>query len=81
MRLPFVCRLCTQRHRRHSTAVALSKFGNDLSTISHYLGHASLNRTNRYVKVDLEMKRNAIARVKAVPRQSRTQWSKDPHGS
>jgi integrase/recombinase XerD len=63
---------------RHSTAVALLKSGNDLSTISRYLGHASLNTTNRYVKVDLEMKRNAIARVKAVPRQSRTPWSKDP---
>jgi integrase/recombinase XerD len=63
---------------RHSTAVALLKSGNDLSTISHYLGHASLNTTNRYAKVDLEMKRNAIARVKAVPRQSRTPWSKDP---
>src|SRR6266540_3341525 len=63
---------------RHSTAVALLKSGVDLSTISHYLGHASLNTTNRYAKVDLEMKRNAIARVKAVPRQSRTPWTKDP---
>ena len=63
---------------RHSTAVALLKSGVDLSTISHYLGHANLNTTNRYAKVDLEMKRNAIARVKAVPRQSRTPWSKDP---
>lgn len=63
---------------RHSTAVALLKSGNDLSTISHYLGHASPNTTNRYAKVDLEMKRKAIARVKPVPRQSRTPWSKDP---
>jgi hypothetical protein len=63
---------------RHSTAVALLKSGNDLSTISHYLGHASPNTTNRYAKVDLEMKRKAIARVKPVPRQSRTAWSKDP---
>jgi len=63
---------------RHSTAVALLRSGSDLSTISHYLGHANLNTTNRYAKVDLEMKRKAIARVKAVPRQSRTPWSKDP---
>jgi integrase/recombinase XerD len=63
---------------RHSTAVALLKSGADLSTISHYLGHANLNTTNRYAKLDLEMKRKAIARVKAVPRQSRTPWSKDP---
>jgi site-specific recombinase XerD len=46
---------------RHSTAIALLMSGNDLSTISHYLGHASLATTNRYLKVDLEMKRRAIA--------------------
>jgi site-specific recombinase XerD len=63
---------------RHSTAIALLMSGNDLSTISHYLGHASLATTNRYLKVDLEMKRRAIARVKPVPRQSRTPWSRDP---
>jgi site-specific recombinase XerD len=63
---------------RHSTAIALLKSGNDLSIISHYLGHASPTTTNRYAKVDLEMKRQAIARVKPVPRQSRTPWSRDP---
>ena len=46
---------------RHSTAVALLKSGTDLSTISHYLGHAILNTTNEYPKVDREMKRKAIA--------------------
>jgi site-specific recombinase XerD len=62
---------------RHSTAVALLKSGVDLSTISHLLGHASPMTTNRYARVDLEMKRQAIARVKPVPRRSRTPWSKD----
>ena len=62
---------------RHSTAVALLKSGVDLSTISHLLGHASPATTNRYAKVDLEMKRQAIAKVKPVPRQSRTPWSRD----
>ncbi|MGH9445357.1 MAG: tyrosine-type recombinase/integrase [Terriglobia bacterium] len=62
---------------RHSTAVALLKSGVDLSTISHMLGHASPTTTNRYAKVDLEMKRQAIAKVKPVPRQSRKPWSKD----
>ena len=56
---------------RHSMAVALLKSGVDLSTISHLLGHASPTTTNRYAKVDLEMKRQAIAKVKPVPRQSR----------
>jgi site-specific recombinase XerD len=62
---------------RHSTAVALLKSGVDLSTISHLLGHASLTTTNRYAKVDLEMKRRAVARLKPVPRQLRTPWSRD----
>ena len=62
---------------RHSTAVALLKSGVDLSTISHLLGHASPTTTNRYAKVDLEMKRQAVAKVKPVPRRSRTPWSKD----
>ncbi len=62
---------------RHSTAFALLKSGVDLSTVGHYLGHASPTTTNRYAKVDLEMKRKAIARVKPVPHQSRTPWSKN----
>ena len=63
---------------RHSTAVALLKSGADLSTISHYLGHASLTTTNRYAKVDLEMKRKAIARVQPITHRSRTPWGKTP---
>jgi site-specific recombinase XerD len=63
---------------RHSTAVALLRSGIDLSTISHYLGHASPTTTNRYAKVDLEMKRQAIARIKPVPRQSYTPWRRNP---
>jgi site-specific recombinase XerD len=62
---------------RHSTAVALLKSGVDLSTISHFLGHASPTTTNRYAKVDLEMKRKAIARVKPVSHRRRAPWSKD----
>lgn len=62
---------------RHSTAVALLKSGVDLSTISHMLGHASPTTTNRYAKVDLDMKRKAIAKVRPVSRRSRTPWEKD----
>ena len=63
---------------RHSTAMALLKSGVDLSTISHYLGHASPTTTNHYAKVDLEMKRQAIAQVKPVPHQALTPWQKNP---
>jgi integrase/recombinase XerD len=51
---------------RHSTAVHLLKAGVDLTTISYWLGHASVNTTNRYVTVDLEMKREAIAKARPV---------------
>ena len=48
---------------RHSTAVHLLKAGVDLTTISHWLGHSSINTTNRYATVDLDMKREAILRA------------------
>ena len=59
---------------RHSAAMALLKSGVDISSISQWLGHASLNTTNRYAIADLEMKRKAIAQVKTIPRSSRTPW-------
>ena len=48
---------------RHSCAVHLLKSDVDLPSISHWLGHASVNTTNRYARTDLEMKRQAIARA------------------
>jgi site-specific recombinase XerD len=46
---------------RHSTAVHLLKAGVDLSTIAHWLGHASINTTHKYLSIDLEAKRAALA--------------------
>lgn len=51
---------------RHTTAVHLLQAGVDLVTISHWLGHASVETTNRYATVDLEMKRAAIAKARPV---------------
>lgn len=48
---------------RHTTAVHLLQAGVDLVTISHWLGHASVETTNRYAAVDLEMKRAALAKA------------------
>jgi integrase/recombinase XerD len=48
---------------RHTTAVHLLQAGVDLISISHWLGHASVETTNRYTAVDLEAKRAAIARA------------------
>ena len=49
---------------RHSAAVHLRKAGVDLVTISHWLGHASPNTTNRYAAIDLETKRAALSKAR-----------------
>jgi site-specific recombinase XerD len=51
---------------RHTTAVHLLQAGVDLVTISHWLGHASVETTNRYAAVDLEMKRAAVAKARPI---------------
>lgn len=45
---------------RHSTAVHLLRSGVDINTIRAWLGHVSLETTNRYAQVDLEMKARAL---------------------
>jgi site-specific recombinase XerD len=50
---------------RHTTAVHLLQAGVDLVTISHWLGHASIETTNRYAAVDLQTKRDALAKARA----------------
>ena len=64
---------------RHSTAVHLLKSGVDLVTIAHWLGHASVNTTNRYVTVDLELKRKAPARAAPLgtSRSAPASWRRD----
>lgn len=49
---------------RHSTALHLLRAGVDLSTIAHWLGHVSVNTTNKYIAIDLEAKRAALAKAK-----------------
>ena len=51
---------------RHSSAVHLLQSGVDLVSISHWLGHASVETTNRYAVVDLETKRAALAKAGSV---------------
>jgi len=61
---------------RHSTAVHLLKSGVDLASIAAWLGHASVNTTGKYATIDLDMKREAIAR--AVPPSDRTEVPPHP---
>jgi integrase/recombinase XerD len=64
---------------RHSTAVHLLKSGVDLNTIASWLGHASPNTTNRYATIDLDMKREAIAKAAPVTGRSKekSSWHTD----
>jgi integrase/recombinase XerD len=45
---------------RHTTAVHLLRAGVDINTIRAWLGHVSVETTNRYAQVDLEMKAKAL---------------------
>ena len=46
---------------RHTSASHLLQAGVDLNTIRAWLGHASLDTTNIYAEIDLEMKAKALA--------------------
>ncbi len=45
---------------RHTTAVHLLRAGVDINTIRAWLGHVSLETTNRYAEIDLKMKADAL---------------------
>lgn len=67
---------------RHTSAVHLLRSGVDINTIRSWLGHVSLETTNRYAEVDLEMKAKAIAAFAVTPRGKGSDgvrtWRKDP---
>lgn len=64
---------------RHSTALHLLRSGVDLSTIAHWLGHVSVNTTNKYISLDLETKREALAKAKPLLKGGRRvgKWHQD----
>jgi len=65
---------------RHSTVIYLLKSGVDLCTISHWIGHSNINTTNKYARIDLEMKRKAIEKAKPLDCKTNLEasWRKNP---
>jgi site-specific recombinase XerD len=53
-------RRVTPHSWRHTTALHLLQSNVDLSMIRSWLGHASIETTNTYVEIDLEMKRKTL---------------------
>lgn len=46
---------------RHTTATHLLQSGVDINTIRAWLGHVSINTTNIYAEVNMEMKAKALS--------------------
>jgi site-specific recombinase XerD len=62
---------------RHTTAVHLLRAGVDINTIRAWLGHVSIDTTNIYAEVDLEMKAKALSEC-SIPDTPRRSWHKQP---
>ena len=62
---------------RHTTATHLLRAGVDINTIRAWLGHVSLNTTNIYAEVDLEMKAKALATCEVPSTKPLKRWRED----
>jgi site-specific recombinase XerD len=65
---------------RHTTAMHLLQSNVDLNMIRSWLGHASIETTNGYVEIDLEMKRKTLqSSEKLIPAKARRgcSWRND----
>jgi len=62
---------------RHTTAVHLLRAGVDINTIRAWLGHVSVDTTNIYAEVDLEMKAKALSQC-SIADAPRRLWRKEP---
>ena len=62
---------------RHTSACHLLQSGVDLNTIRAWLGHVSLDTTNLYAEIDLEMKAKAMALCDAAQPGPHRPWKAD----
>ena len=63
---------------RHTTAVHLLRAGVDINTIRAWLNHSSLETTNIYAEVDLEMKAKALAHCELFAQTPQPSRSHEP---
>ncbi len=64
---------------RHTTATHLLRAGVDINTIRAWLGHVSLDTTNIYAEIDLEMKARALAKCELTEADKTDRhWRDDP---
>ena len=64
---------------RHTTATHLLRAGVDINTIRAWLGHVSLDTTNIYAEIDLEMKAKALAKCEVIETgKPARHWRDDP---
>ena len=59
---------------RHTTATHLLRARVDINTIRAWLGHVSINTTNIYAEVDLEMKAKALACCEVIANKHVKTW-------
>lgn len=62
---------------RHTTATHLLRAGVDINTIRAWLGHVSVDTTNLYADVDLEMKAKALAKCEIKEEKQKKPWRED----
>ncbi|WP_348628378.1 tyrosine-type recombinase/integrase [Mesorhizobium sp. WSM3862] len=62
---------------RHTSACHLLQAGVDLNTIRAWLGHVSLETTNIYAEIDIEMNAKAMALCEATTSRQERPWKED----
>jgi site-specific recombinase XerD len=79
-RVPALTKKSVSPHTiRHTTATHLLRAGVDINTIRAWLGHVSLNTTNVYAEVDLEMRAKALAACEVVKLFPESTGKRTPH--
>jgi len=76
--LPSIAKTRVSPHTiRHSAATRLLQSGVDINIIRDWLGHVSVDTTNRYARIDMKTKAKALASCKLSLGRSQMHWRED----